>query len=162
MKAYCRSKLLQNAPIRALSLNAGQKYCRMLLLEYSAVLSTFIKLHVSFVIKIFVLFIFEWPFYTFFTTCICRISVKIIKDLCHLNQPNLLSIQPTKDNLKIQKVSKSINQIYPFNPLDLCSTCTGFYTNVITTIMPGACIKFWDVQHEHKLTKYNLQLMHTT
>ena len=33
--------------------------------EHSAILSTFIKL--SFVIKIFVLSIFEWPFYTGFT-----------------------------------------------------------------------------------------------
>ena len=41
-----------------LSLNAGQNY-------YSAILSTFIKL--PFVIKIFVLSIFEWPFYTGFT-----------------------------------------------------------------------------------------------
>ena len=40
-----------------LSLNAGQKYCR--------ILSTFIKL--PFVIKIFVLSIFEWLFYTAFT-----------------------------------------------------------------------------------------------
>ena len=48
-----------------LSLNAGQKYCRMLLLEHSAILLTFIKL--PFVIKNFVLSIFEWPFYTGFT-----------------------------------------------------------------------------------------------
>ena len=40
-----------------LSLNAGQKYCRMLQGEHSAILSTFIKL--PFVIKIFVLFSFE-------------------------------------------------------------------------------------------------------
>ena len=40
-----------------LSLNAGQKYCRMLQGEHSAILSTFIKL--PFVIKIFVLSIFE-------------------------------------------------------------------------------------------------------
>ena len=33
--------------------------------EHSAILSTFIKL--PFVIKIFVLFIFEWPFYTGYT-----------------------------------------------------------------------------------------------
>ena len=39
-----------------LSLNAGQKYCRMLQGEHSAILSTFIKL--PFVIKIFVLSIF--------------------------------------------------------------------------------------------------------
>ena len=44
-----------------LLLIAGQKYCRMLQGEHSAILSTFIKL--PFVIKIFVLSIFEWPFY---------------------------------------------------------------------------------------------------
>ena len=41
--------------------NAGQKYCRML----QGILSPFIKL--PFAIKIFVLSIFEWPFYTDFT-----------------------------------------------------------------------------------------------
>ena len=46
-------------------LNTGQKYCKMLQREHSAILSTFIKL--PFVIKIFVLSIFEWPFYTDFT-----------------------------------------------------------------------------------------------
>ena len=45
-----------------LSLNAGQKYCKMLQGEHSAILSTFIKL--PFVIKIFVLSIFEWPLKT--------------------------------------------------------------------------------------------------
>ena len=48
-----------------LSLNEGQKYCTMLQREHSAILSTFIKL--PFVIKTFVLSIFEWPFYTGFT-----------------------------------------------------------------------------------------------
>ena len=48
-----------------LSLNAGQKYCRMLQGEHSAILLAFIKL--PFVIKIFVLSIFEWLFYTGFT-----------------------------------------------------------------------------------------------
>ena len=48
-----------------LSLNAGQKYCRMLQGEHSAILSTFIKL--PFVIKIFHLSIFEWPLKTGFT-----------------------------------------------------------------------------------------------
>ena len=47
-----------------LSLNAGQKYCRMLQGEDSVMLSTFIKL--PFVNKTFVLSIFEWPFYTGF------------------------------------------------------------------------------------------------
>ena len=50
-----------------LSLDAGQKNCRMLQGEHSAILATFIKL--PFVIKIFVLSIFEWPFYTGFTVC---------------------------------------------------------------------------------------------
>ena len=48
-----------------LLLNAGQKYCRMLQGEHSAIFLTFIKL--PFVIKIFVLSIFEWPFYADFT-----------------------------------------------------------------------------------------------
>ena len=53
-----------------LSLNAGQKYCRMLQSEHSAVLLIFIKL--PFVIKNFVLFIFEWPFYTGFTVLVSQ------------------------------------------------------------------------------------------
>ena len=47
-----------------LSLNAGQKYCRVLQEEHSAILSTFIKLPL--VIKIF-LSIFVRPFYSGFT-----------------------------------------------------------------------------------------------
>ena len=47
-----------------LLLNAGQKYCRMLQGEHSAILSTFMKL--PFVIKIFFLSIFEWPLKTGF------------------------------------------------------------------------------------------------
>ena len=43
-----------------LSPYAGQKYCRMLQGEHSAILSTFIKL--PFVIKIFTLSILEWLF----------------------------------------------------------------------------------------------------
>ena len=48
-----------------LSLNAGQKYCRMLQGEHSAILSTFIKL--PFAMKTFVLSIFERPLKTGFT-----------------------------------------------------------------------------------------------
>ena len=48
-----------------LSLNAGQKYCRMLQGAHPAIFSTFIKL--PFVIKIFVLSIYEWLFYAGFT-----------------------------------------------------------------------------------------------
>ena len=45
-----------------LSLNAGQKYCRMLHGEHSAILLTYIKLPL--VVKTFVLSIFEWSLYT--------------------------------------------------------------------------------------------------
>ena len=48
-----------------LLLNADQKYFRMLQREHSAILSTFIKL--PFVIKTFLLSIFEWPLKTGFT-----------------------------------------------------------------------------------------------
>ena len=50
------SKICLKRPLKKddqLSLNAGQKYCRMLEGEHSVILSTFIKL--PFVIKIFVL-----------------------------------------------------------------------------------------------------------
>ena len=57
-----------------LSLNAGQKYCGMLQEEHSAILSTFIKL--PFVIKTFVLSIFEWQSYTAFTVLISLSSNK--------------------------------------------------------------------------------------
>ena len=50
------SKRQKNCFQDQLSLNAGRKYCRMLPLEQSAILSTFIKL--PFVKKIFVLSIF--------------------------------------------------------------------------------------------------------
>ena len=58
-----------------LSPNAGQKYCRMLQGEHSAILLTFIKQPC--VIKNFVLFIFGWPFYTGFTICLKHASAAI-------------------------------------------------------------------------------------
>ena len=58
------SKRLKISLQDQLPLNAGQKYCRMHPMEHSAILLTIIKL--PFVIKIFVLSIFEWPFYTGF------------------------------------------------------------------------------------------------
>ena len=50
---------------RPIMLSAGQTCYRMLQGVHSAMLSTYIKL--PFVIKTFVLSIFEWPFYTGFT-----------------------------------------------------------------------------------------------
>ena len=56
-----------------LSLNAGQKYCRMLPLEHSAILLTFLKL--PFVFKTIILFIFEWPLKISFTVFACYICI---------------------------------------------------------------------------------------
>ena len=62
-----------------LLLNAGQKYCRMLQGEHSAILSTFIKL--PFVIKTFVLSMFELLFfyigYTVYFKLCFHINVKL-------------------------------------------------------------------------------------
>ena len=69
----CLKRPLSNRPKigfhAQLSLNAGQKCCRMLQGEHSAILSTFIML--PFVIKIFALSIFEWPLKTGFTVYHC-------------------------------------------------------------------------------------------
>ena len=52
-----------------LLLHVGQKYCKMLSLEHTAILSTFMTL--PFIIQIFVLSIFEWPLKTdFYCSCI--------------------------------------------------------------------------------------------
>ena len=65
-----------------LLLNGGQKYCRMLQGEHSAILSTYIKL--PFVIEIFVLSIFEWPFYTMFYCISIKHSVCLNRSNVHL------------------------------------------------------------------------------
>ena len=80
---WLHSKTCLQQPLKKedqLSLNAGQKYCRM----HSAILSTFIKL--PFVIKIFVLSFFEWLLKTCFTVLttyiyflfcgVCRLTVR--------------------------------------------------------------------------------------
>ena len=73
-------------------LNEGQKYCRMLPLERSATLLTFIKPH--FVIKIFVLSIFDWPFYTGFIVYYCNLETKLF-----LRKGNLsTTLVPFNDN----------------------------------------------------------------
>ena len=51
------------------------KKCKMLQVEHSAILSTFIKL--LFVIKIFVLSIFERPFYTAFTVHYITLTITL-------------------------------------------------------------------------------------
>ena len=72
LSSFCYSKTCVKRPLskrpkigfqHQLSLIAGQKYCRMLQGEQSAILSTFVKQ--PNVIKTFCLFL--WPFYTGFT-----------------------------------------------------------------------------------------------
>ena len=62
---YFWVKMTKNDFQDQLLLNAGQKFCRMLQGEHSAILSTFIKL--PFVIRIFAWSIFEWLLKTGFT-----------------------------------------------------------------------------------------------
>ena len=62
-----------------LSLNAGKKYCRILQGEHSAILLTCIKS--PFVIKIFVLSIFEWPLKTGFTVSLFQLLSQIYKNI---------------------------------------------------------------------------------
>ena len=56
-----------------LSLNAGQKYCRMFPLEHSAIHLTFIKL--TFVSRIFALSFFKWPLKTGFSVNVLFLPV---------------------------------------------------------------------------------------
>ena len=67
-------------------LNAGQKYCRMLQGEHSAILLTFIKLQL--VIKIFVLSIFEWLFYTGFTVLLLYTKTQAVTTQLRVNAYN--------------------------------------------------------------------------
>ena len=75
----CSSDVRNRHPIDQLALNAGQKNCRMLPLEHSAILLTFIKL--PFVIKIFVLSIFEWACYTSFTVFVTGSTRRTVRIL---------------------------------------------------------------------------------
>ena len=68
---------------RPILLNAGLKYCRMLQGEHSAILSTFIKL--KFVIKIFVLSIFEWLFYCTYLNRVKEAEI-VVLDLAQLKE----------------------------------------------------------------------------
>ena len=64
------------------SLNADQKYCRILQMEHYAIHLTFLKL--PFVIKIFDLSIFDWSFYTGFTVAESRAYSLVLRTNGHL------------------------------------------------------------------------------
>ena len=110
----CTVKPVKNGPLKKkkkkkigfqdqLSLNAGQKYCRMLQGDHSAILSTFIKL--PFVIKIFILSIFEWPFLTQVLLYMCmqrRIKSRELAQALYI-------FKPIK---KMSRLRKSYNQFF--------------------------------------------------
>ena len=92
-------KKIKNGFQDQLLLNAGQKYCRMLQREHSTILSTFIKL--PFVIKIFVLSIFEGPLNTDFTVVQ---SPKIVFILANSADPG--DMLPLQHFIKVFTVCK--------------------------------------------------------
>ena len=83
------SKRSKNCFQGRLSLNAGQKYCRMLPLEHSAILSTYINIPVF--IKNFVLSFIWVAVYTGFTVYSC--SLKFIETMCTLLQGKGYSVR---------------------------------------------------------------------
>ena len=74
------------------SLNAGQKCCSMLQREHSAILLTFIKL--PFVIKTFVLSMFEWPFYIGFTV-VLFIKFSITQNYVGIVMKSCFKVEPS-------------------------------------------------------------------
>ena len=81
----CHSKIRPKIVFQdRLSLNAGQKYCRMLQGEHSAILSTFIKL--PFVFKTFVLSIFEWPLKTGFAVIPLLVKSRADRLVCNFTR----------------------------------------------------------------------------
>ena len=123
-----------------LSLNAGQKYCKMLHGEHSVILTTFIKL--PFVIKIFVLSMFKWRFYTGFTvyyhscrvnktsfihilnigSCACMTFQTCLKYVCFLHD-NLISLKPllTKIHVQITNFVCCLNMVLTLKTLKMHS-----------------------------------------
>ena len=102
-----------------LSLNAGEKYCRMLQGEHSAILSTFIKL--PFVTMIFVLSIFEWLFYTGFTVPYLFRSGSSEYSPITLSIYNVFTYELTEKKVRKKLNSKFINcfywlQVNPYKP----------------------------------------------
>ena len=88
--------------------------------EHSAILLTFIKL--QFVIKIFVLFIFEWPFRTGFTVlnvffsyqndCACEMGLDARKSYFFLHANNKDADQPAQPNILDQCICFSLSTKY--------------------------------------------------
>ena len=99
-----------------LSLNAGQKFCRMLQGEHSAKLSTFIKL--PFVINIFVLSIFEWPLKTVFTVLKLCLTTLFCLFCCFTSQVNSYghggTVSSPNITLFLDKLEQAVNQYFVY------------------------------------------------
>ena len=79
-----------------MSFNAGQKYCKMVQGEHSAILPSFMKL--PFVINFFVLSIFEWPLNTGFTV--------LLMFILNLSSAIKTNITGHYDNLRFLEIKK--------------------------------------------------------
>ena len=99
-----------------LSLNAGQKYCRMLLGEHSAVLLNFIK--PPFVINIFFVSILEWPIKTGFTVSHRHNSFRANGDFCRLLITFANSLGPDQDRQNLAPSLLAVNFVVS-NSLDI-------------------------------------------
>ena len=81
----------------------------MLQREHSAILSTFIK--IPFVIKIIILSVFEWPFYTGFTVYRSTLpACDMYQDLDYM-----LSDQPSKLSYSAIRYYNLVKQLYHYN-----------------------------------------------
>ena len=105
---------MQNAPI-----NAGQKYCRMLQWEHSAILLTFIKL--PFAIKIFVLSIFEWLLKTGFTVSVLQPRFIMEANTMNPDQPAPLVSYCLKYRLP-KNISRQDSRLVGGGPVTLKTT----------------------------------------
>ena len=109
-----------------LSLNAGQKYCRMLQGEHSALLSIFIKL--LHVIKIFVLSILEWTLKTGFTV----FSIQMVKVY-------IISIEIEAIQFCIRNRSRLLRDYYYCT----CFACMcNLFGHSVTPILGRNCVTF--------------------
>ena len=93
-----------------LSLNAGQKYCRMLQGEHSAKILTFIK--VPFVIKIFVFSIFEWPLKAGFTVFSSSLSCFPMKTPWDESSKTIIKLWSSEDSSQSAILSNLLSLIY--------------------------------------------------
>ena len=111
---------------------AGQKYCRMLQEEHSAILLTFIKLPL--VIKIFVLSIFDRQFYIGFT--VLSFSVDLEKENIELKEQRLCKICMVSDaNVVFLPCGHLVSCASCAPALQLCPICRAVIKGTVRTYL---------------------------